>query len=520
MAPEAQTNPEKKGLFSSFVSLFSKGKPEGNAFQPQGVGGAQVVGKWLTITEKNPNLATLDRRVKKYQEIAFNTSIVATGLRYISALISSTNWNLHPPQEADPDKKQPGNLTKAEAKKAKLYADTIEMNMSRMDQPWYKVVRTAAQYKWIGFSVQERVARRMDEIEPGYIGIGTVENRPQHTFEQWDLEPRTCHVLGWVQRDPNTADTVELDRDRCIYIVDDILTSQPDGVGLLRHVVELCDQLKRLEQIEIWAYETDLRGVPIGFAPTATLDSMVQRNQLTPEQRTAKLQGIQDFITNHVVNPELGLLLDSSVYTTQDAARTPSGAKMWGMELAKGSGSGLAEIHEAIQRKQHEIGRAIGVEQFMLGAGGKGSLALSEDKARALVEFINAIIMEVAWCLERDYIRPIFELNRWDLKLMPRLLPDAVALRSVSVIVDALSKLALAGATIDRNDPVINQIRAMLKLVDQPFVTPEMMMADKPANVGGEPGKKGPNKSPPLTDSKKAMKDLLHEILAAFEEAA
>lgn len=501
------------GLFGSIVNLFRQ-KQE---FTRQGVGGSNTVGPFLVSNEKNPKLATLQRRITTYQDISFNTSIIATALRYIGALVSSTNWNLHPPKVKDPDAKQPGNLTAPEAKLAKDYADWIELSWKFMDQPWYKIVRNASSFKWVGFSVQEIIARRMDEVSPGFIGIGAIENRPQHTFEQWHIEHPSGEVTGWRQRDPLSNEVFDLDREKCLYIVDDTLTSQPDGVGLLRHVVALVDQLKRLEQLELWAYETDLRGVPIGRAPTAVLDQMVLRNQLTPADRDKKLAGIQDFITNHVNNPELGLLLDSSPYTSQDATKTPSQMKMWDLELAKGSGVGLSDIHVAIERKQHEIARALGVEQFMLGAGGKGSLALSEDKARALVELINATVMEIAWSLQRDYVRKIFELNRWDLRLMPELLPDAAALRSVSVIVDSLSKLALAGAVIDRNDPVINQIRAMLKLVDQPFITPEMMAATKPPNDGGTPGAPGVKKGPPLPASKKAA---LLEAFSAFLEAA
>lgn len=494
------------GLFAAIGKFFSPvpaSPAPKTADAPQGIGGPQIVGNFLRTNERNPDLASVDRRMAKYQEISLNCTIIAASLRYIYALVASSNWKYKPPQAADPKGVQPGNLTEAEAKQAKEYADAITLNMKNMRVPWFKVVRNAAQFKPVGFSVQECIADRMDDIMPGYIGIIDVQNRPQYTFEQWHVDPQSGEVIAWGQRDPNTAELVELERDRCIYIVDDTLTNQPDGVGLLRHVVQVCDEIKRLEQLEIWSYETDLRGIPIGMAPLAVLDNLVATNRLTEADKSHLLEGITNFIQFHSKNPELGLLLDSSVYTSQDAARTPSGAKMWGLELAKGNGAGHAEIAQAIERKQHEAGRALGTEQFMLGAGGKGSLALSEDKARALIELINGIMMEVAWCLDQDYVLRIFMLNRWPIKLRGELLPDATSLRSVSVIVDALSKLALAGAVIDRNDPVINELRRMLKLVDQPYVTPEMIAATKPPNAGGTPGEKGPNAPKPLTSGEK-----------------
>ncbi len=456
-------------------------------FNPQGTGGTQTIGKFLLSSEKNAAMASPHARAKKYDEIALNVAIVATGLRYFSSLISSIDWTATP--------KKVGDKIAPEAKK---YADLTTQLMHAMDTPWYKVVRYAGQFKWVGFSIQEMVAARMDHIAPGLIGIGSVEPRPQISIEGWELEPKSNKVISWDQRDPNGSEIFPLDRDRCIYLTDDTLTTSPDGVGLLRHVIFLCDQLRKLEQLEGWAFETDLRGVPIGSAPTAILNDMVSKNRITSAKRDEMLSGLTDFITNHMRNPELGLLLDSSVYSTQDAARTPSTAKMWGLELVKGNGTGLAELAAAIARKQHEIARALGIEQFMLGSG-PGSHALSEDKTRNLLELVNATVMEIASGLEKDFVRKIFELNNWPIQHMPTLTPDAVAIRSVTVIVECLSKMSLAGAVLDRNDPVINQVRTLLNLVDQPFVTDAMKAETKPANSGGTPGVKSPGKAEPKT---------------------
>lgn len=490
------------GLTSFIANFFTKesAPPAGSPFDRQGVGGTTEIGGYLNSAERNAKLANASSRQKVYDEISLNTAIVATGLRYFSSLISGVNWTFQPAKDVKKKGENGGEDTWTSSDKAKNYADWIETSTTRMEQPWYKVVRRTGQFKWIGMSIQECIAQRMEEVAPGMIGIGSIENRPTTTIDKWFLEEQSNKVLGWQQRDPNTGAEHLLDRARCIYAVDDTLTDQPDGVGLLRHVVELCEQLKRLEQLEGWAFETDLRGVPIGRAPTAILDQMVATNRLTRAQADSKLEGIQSFITNHIRNPALGLLLDSSSYTGQDNVRTPSAMRMWDLELAKGNGTGLAEIHVAIERKLHEIARALGIEQFMLGSSSKGSLALSEDKTRNLHELINATVSEISHTLQRDFVDRIVALNKWDPKLTPKLTPDAVALRSVAVIVESLSKLALAGATLDRNDPVINQIRSMLRLVDQPFVTEDMKVETKAPNSGGTPGEKLPAKPTPTKE--------------------
>lgn len=477
-------------------NLFRKvPKEPSSPYNGQGVGGVTQIGNQRPDSnERNARLADPRQRALVYDEISQNTAIVATGLRYFSALVTGIKWQVKPAKDTTKKEEGAEKPVPVASPRSEEIAKLIQENMKHMDIPWFKVVRRAASFKWSGANIQEMIARRFDDLKPGFIGVGTIEPRPMATIEEWYLEDRSNEVLGWGQRDPNTQEILKIDRNRCIYIADDTLTNSPEGTGLLRHVVELCDQLRRLEQLEGWAYETDLRGIPLGRAPTAILDEMVQRNQLTRAQADDKLRGITNFIESHFRSPELGILLDSSLYTTRDAQRSPSTQKMWDLELLKGSGAGLSEICAAIERKQHEIARALGIEQFMLGAANKGSLALSEDKTRNLIELINATVKEVAWILQKDYIGFIFAVNKWPKKMMPELMPDAVALRSVSVIVEVLSKLALAGATIDRNDPVINQIRGMLELVDQPFVTEEMKMETKAPNSGGTPGEKAPNK--------------------------
>lgn len=449
------------GFLDSAVSaLFTSKRPK--PFTTEGTGGTYSIGGFLNTPEKNHEVASPYARFRKYDEIVLNTAIVATGVRYYSSLISGVGWTLQP--------SLPGN------RESEQMAERIDKMKDAMDVPWYRVVRRCAGFKWKGFSLQEWIARRMDEIEPGLIGIGSVEDRPQVTVEQWDLEPQSNYVRGFIQRDPGTGELYPLARSKCIYLVDDTLTGSPDGVGLLRHVVELASQLKRLEQLEGWAYETDLRGVPVGYAPTSILDDLVKRNVLTRADADKKLKGLNDFITNHIKNPQLGLLLDSGVYTGQDQVKTPSGQKLWGLELVRGDSEGLKDIHIAIERKQHEMARVLGIEQFMLGGGtgGKGSLALSEDKSANLTQLINATITEVSWCLNTDYLDPLFTLNKWDKKLKPKLIPDAVQLRSVTEIVDALQKLSMAGAALLPSDPVVNQIRSMLHLVEQPEIPPEV----------------------------------------------
>lgn len=470
------------GLIDGIMERLVRRKP--SPFSTQGTGGTYTIGGFLQSNEKRSELSSLQNRVKKYNEMILNTAIIATGVRYFGSLLAGVGWTVEPAEDG--------------GAKAEEIADLVEASMNAMDVPFYRVVRRMGQFKWLGFSIQEMIAKRMDEVKPGFIGIGSVEHRPQVTIEQWDLEEQSGYVNGWMQRDPNTGTVWPLSRSKCIYLVDDTLTDSPDGVGMLRHVVQLEAQLKKLEQLEGWAFETDLRGVPVAYAPTAVLDDLKARGKLTQAEYDQKLKGINDFVQNHLRTPDLGILLDSSVWTGNDGAKTsPSSTRMWGLELVKGQGTGLSEIAMAIERKQREIARALGIEQFMLGADGKGSLALSEDKTANLTQLVNSCVVEIAWTLENDFLDFLFAVNNWDTKLKPKLKPDAVHLRSVSEIVTALKDLAAAGATLMPNDPVVEQVRDMLDLVEPPEIDDELAGIMTGMTVPVDPNKIDPKTGKP-----------------------
>jgi hypothetical protein len=444
----------------------------------EGTGGSQTVGGFIVSKEKNAALVG-DQKFVTYDNTVLNTEIVAAGVRFYHSLISGVGWSLKPGVGPNANK----------------YAERLDqMIKTELHQPWNQVVSKMAHYKWVGFSIQEWVAENMPD---GFQAFTWFEDRPQSTVYQWSLEEQTGRVDGWIQLDPVTGQQYVLHRSKCVYIADKSITSAPDGVGMLRHVVEKCRQLQRLEQLEAWAYETDLRGVPIGRAPIGFLDQLVAKKLITAADKAAKLKGLEDFIKNHVRNPQLGILLDSMPYRDEGAMKNPSTMHQWDLQLAQGNGTGLAEANTAIERKQREIARAIGFEHLMLGGDGKGSQAQHVDKTEALRDATNATLTTCGWQLDQDVIVPIFVRNGWDLAQRPSFKPDALSLRSVNTVVDALEGMARAGAVIMPNDPVVNQVRGMLSLVEAPEISASqagLLLGAKQPGSPGETKPKNPKK--------------------------
>lgn len=409
-----------------------------------GVMGTPVYGGFVLAPEKNPKVIGV-KRYETYADIFSNVSIVAAGVRYFLNVITKSAWKIEPPNDS------------AEAKRL---AELTESMLHDMEIPWHRIIRKGVMYKFYGFAIQEWTAKRRQD---GNIGLLTVEARPQRTIERWDVDVDGV-VLGVVQRSPQTALEMYIPRNKCVYLVDDSLTDSPEGVGLFRHIVEVTEQLRRLEQLEGFGYETDLRGIPIGRAPLAALNQMVIDGTLTDLQLKQIMSPMESFIQNHIRGPKLGMLIDSSTYVSTNEATTPSNVKEWDIELLKGGSDSLREIGNSIQRKSGEIARILGVEGLLLGSQGRGSQALSRDKSDNFFMVVDSALKELASTYTKDIIDPIWYLNGWPQELKPKFKTDSIQLRDVETITAALMQMAQSGAILAPDDPAINEVRDLLGL--------------------------------------------------------
>jgi len=432
-----------------------------------GVGGTAVYGGYIQTKEKNSDLVG-QKRYTTYSNILANTSIAAAGTRFFLNLVAKAKWTFEPADDS------PDALEKAEM---------MDEIVNDMTTSWRRVVRRAAMYRFYGFSLQEWTAKLRDD---GVIGYLDIEPRPQNTIIKWDVD-ETGTVHGVVQQSPQDYREIYLPRKKLVYLVDDSLDDSPEGLGLFRHIVETAHQLKRFEQLEGFGFETDLRGIPVGRAPFAALEELVQDGTITTAQRLAIEAPIRDFVQNHTKTPELGLLLDSMVYESSDEAERPSNVRQFDMELLQGGTTSQEQVAKAIERKNREIARVLGVEHLMLGEGARGSAALSVDKSKNFALMVDGTLDEIVEQFETDVIDPIWELNGWDESTKPTPKVEAIQHRQITEITTALTDMATAGAVLDPEDPAINEVRGLLGLSEAIPVATAM----DTAIPGGLPGDDG-----------------------------
>lgn len=446
-----------------------------NAFQGLGVGGTAVFGGFIQENEKDSDLLGR-QKYATYSECLANVPIVAAAVRFFLNLVSGAEWKVEAATDEDGE----------ELEGAREIADAVEDMMGDMRRPWHRVIRRLAMFKFYGFAVSEWIAKRRDD---GLIGMDDVQPRPQITIERWILD-RSNEVLGCVQRSPQTHEDIPIPREKLIYLVDDSLSDSPEGLGLFRHVIEACKRLRRLQQLEGFGYEGDLRGIPVGRAPLAELDQLVRAKKISKQKADELLNGLNAFIQNHIKNPSLGIMLDSTPYKQTGENRTPSSTPMWGLELLDGGTYSLAEVALAITRINREIARIFGVEHLLLGENAAASRSLSEDKSQSFGLIVDSTLLELREQMNKDWLGPLAELNGWDPELLPTLKTETATYRSLAELAEALQALSAAGVTLDRQDEAVQELFDLMglsrlkKLID---MDPDMQLI----NPGfGEAGRK------------------------------
>lgn len=455
-------------------------------FSEMGAPGTAVFGGFIAESEKDAALAGRNKYTT-YSGFLANTSVVSAGVRLFLNLIGKAQWAVEPADDSP---------------LAAEYAEKWESMIYKMETPWHRVVRRSAMFRFYGFSVQEWVAGRDKQ---GTIVLKDICPRAQVTIDRWDIDKKG-KVRGVVQRNPQDGRDHYMPRRKLLYLVDDSLNDSPEGLGLFRHVAQACRHLKRYEQLESFGYEADLRGIPVARAPLAAVEQMVTEGKITQAQAHALRSPMEQFIKAHAKNPSLGMLLDSSVYRAEGESKTPSGMKMWDVELLSGDGGPHKEVAEAIERLNREIARVLGVDHLLLGSGDRGSFALSQDKSQTFGMVVDATLRELRESFEKDLIKPWMELNGFDTDLAPTLRTEAIAYRDIRAVTQALVDMQKAGVALHPEDPSVNEIRRQIGLADLPEDLAEELAEQAkqpaPAPFGDEPSDEPQDPDQPETPEK------------------
>lgn len=449
-----------------------------------GEAGVNVVGGYVVSTERDARLRDSQRYIT-LSEVLRNVDIVAAGVRYFGDMIAMSRWKVVP---AD----------KSEA--AVQVAEFVEHVMHDMTTPWHRVAKRAAMFRMWGFSIQEWVAKRRAD---GRLGLLDIEPRAQKTITKWDLDSSGT-VFGAVQTSAIDGADLYIPRSKMIYVVDDAEDASPEGTSLLRACAPHAHRLWEYERLEGYGYANDLQGMPVLRAPLRQLQLLVDQKKLKAEHRDEILKPLLDFLKGHVKSPQRGLMLDSEPHRDEGPTRSPSGNPHYTLDVIRSDSATVqSAAAAAIERKTRSMARILGVDFLLLGSDSKGSHALASEKATAFGLLLDSTMVELARTFEADFVHRVCALNGIDETLEPTLLPDRSGFLDVQTITGALKDMAAAGAPMRPDDPVQNEVRAMLGVSP---VDLEQLEEESVIEVQDEPDEPDPD-DPTETEAEPAERD-------------
>jgi hypothetical protein len=481
------------GLFSSFgrslSSFFTGGAKPAPVTKPSGSDGVYSYGGYLASGERSNALVGPQKWVTYTN--ALNYPIIATGCYYSTGLLAGTEWHC-----------EPNELGGADADRA---VEIVEQGLlkAQLPTPWSAVVAKMSLFEYMGFALCEWIVKtRADDM----VVFADIAHRPQYTIDRWD-KPDEQQPWQAVSQLTHAGGRYVIPRSRLFYCVADRLTDSPDGVGRLRHVVELHRQLEVLEALEGHAFQTDLRGMPLARAPLSELKALaLQRNPGASDDEVrafvaAATANIREIAANSAKTPDKVpyILFDSEPFKGADP-NVFTGVLRWTFELIKGQTNGLPDVNVLIKRKQAEIARLLGIEFAMMGQAG-GAYSMHEDKTSMFATFLQNTLTTIAACATRDLARVLVALNGLDPDTCcPKLVAEPISTDAIETTCRALSYLGQAGLPQDWEG--WNVILKRMHLPPLPEMTPAMMgmlgIARRPAAprvaapAGGADGQDAP----------------------------
>lgn len=440
-------------------SLNPLGRGVNKAKQAPGVIGVTAYGGYVAAGEAHSDL-TGAKKWLTYANAA-NKPVVATGLRYFANLLAGTTWHCEP--------------NKRGGAAAERGAEIVREGLleSAMLKPWPQIVRKAAMYRPLGFSLHATAMRRRRD---GLVVYSAIEHRPQHTIEKWLRDDETMPFHAVVQRARESGREIEIPLDECFYCVDDTLTDNPDGVGLLRHVIEYVRRLGVFEDLEGKACVEDMGGTPMARAPLSKIARTAGTD--SPDEIKAKTDAATSVLRNQMEkrnkSPEIAqyIMLDSALQANPDGSL--AGEHEWSLEIMKSETPGLAYLDVPIRRVELQIARVLGTEWTLMGADGKGSYAQHEDKTSMFATNLQTTLNELGWFATMQLGRRLVAVNGLDPDTAtPTLRAEPISTEAIEVATRALANLSMAGLSPD--DPARNVIRSRLRLPPEPEPAADLM---------------------------------------------
>lgn len=405
-------------------------------------------------------LRTINRQVVEEQQRAFrypafiktvqemrNNPTVGAAMNVYRMMISRVKWNVKPHVDS----------SQKDIDRAKL----IETMMHDMEDSWASFIESVIPYLEYGFAVNEIVLRRRtkgngSKYTDGLVGIKNLPTRNPESVTGWKFSPDGSQLLSIEQtltflengylymNRTNERGKIEIPREKILLFTASKNKGDPQGNSIYKNIYLAFKQLTLLQDQELVGIAKDIQGIlKIGIPP-----KYLSAEASADDKAVAT--AFQTIIDNYNAGTQRGLLVPLMV---DPESKTP----MFTYDLMETKGQSKYDTEGIIKRLQGDILSALSVDILKLGADGGGSFSLAESKSSVLALAIDYRLREMADVLNTSLMPLLFQLNGWDLALMPEFSYDDVEEPSLDDVGKYIQRTASVGL-LPVTRPVVNKI--------------------------------------------------------------
>ncbi len=349
------------------------------------------------------------RANKVYTEMRDNSAVVGAVLFVIESIIAQVKWNIR----------------RGKGKRAKIAEELLKDIMEDMEHPWSNIVSDAVSMLQYGWSYHEIVYKLRSD---GFLGIQKIAFRSQDTLDHWEIDENSGNIKGLHQAFWNTGKTAYIPASKSLHFRTSTTKNNPEGRSVLRSAYRSYYFAQKLEEIEAIGIERDLAGLPVVEVPPAFLTSDASANE------QAVVSQMYSLVTKIRRDESEGIIFPAEL----DNNGKPTGYKL---RLLTTGGARAHNIGEPIKRYDTRIAMSLLAQFILLGMEKSGSFALADRQASIFTTALQLYLMKIADVLEKQLIKPLFEMNGFEAKEIPKLIPEQledVTLTSIATFVNQL----------------------------------------------------------------------------------
>lgn len=340
--------------------------------------------------------------------------------------------------------------------------------MEDMEHSWTEFVRQAASFNHYGFAPIEKVFRKRlrsegSRFNDGLYGIRELPLISQDSVAGWDWDSdgkKLTALYQWRNVPTGLKDSfavkefgeARIRREKFMLFRANPLKDSPIGVSPLNSIYMAWRYKTEMERQESVGVATDVRGQKVIYLPPQFMSETA-----TPEEKSA-YEGFKRVLAGMHTGEQSGIILPR-VYDD-------SGKPLFEYEIKSVLGTSTYNVSEIISRYRREIVTGLLAPMMILGQDGSGSFALASSLEGITRTVVEARLVEIKDVLNKELIPQLFEVNGWDLEVLPYFEFDFSGQETLEELSKYIQRVAAVGM-LPKTPEMVNFVTRRLGIDDQ-----------------------------------------------------